>query len=199
MKQTIKSLLGRFLITLIAVAVAFAAYEYYKRPQDLETQAHTDALRQQARTLGEQATALKDEVDRQHRDAEREKQRYMHAAYLVEGLQAGAAIKTAVAEYFFSAGAWPASNRDLELAEPEQFNGQSLTSLRVSTNGTIILTYDQLSGVTGGTIQLIPEYRPSTGAIKWRCVTWSYWHIATTVPQCEYRVPEPRGLLIPAD
>lgn len=54
---------------------------------------------------------------------------YVSMAYISEGLSSGAAVKMNIEEYYFETGEFPSSNQELNLPAPEEFIGQSLTSL----------------------------------------------------------------------
>jgi Skp family chaperone for outer membrane proteins len=206
----------QFLITFAAVALALGSYAIYQHAQQAESrrqiealnaqsrndaeqlrqqaealgaQTHKDseALRQHADALSEQATALKTQVDNEHRQAAADRERYLRASYLSEGLMAAASGKTAIAEYYLTNGQLPRSNREVGIPEPEQFKGRSLRRLEVSARGILTLSYDETSGVADGTIQMIPDVGNSAMGIQWRCITPSYPEIAVSIPQCEYR------------
>ena len=198
-----KSLLIQFVVTLAAIGVALAAYDYYRRPdvaaaraqtEALErhaaeltesTKTQTQALSQQAQALGEQATALKNEVAAEHHEAAAQKQRFVATSYRTEGLQVVGTAKVAVAEYFANYGKFPSSNNQVGLGAPDQFSGQSLRRMGISEGGVITLTYDAKSGVDGGIIRLIPD-NANPSILKWRCISPNFSDIALTIPQCSY-------------
>lgn len=159
------------------------------RQQSEQSKAEQEALKQQAEELSRQATAMKEEVDSQRRLAEQERERYQSAAYLAEGLTAGANAKTAIVEYYQSNGEWPDSNEDLGLPAPGEFTGRALRSMAISDGGIITLTYNEKTGVNGGKIQLIPDASQLETGVKWRCESSSYSNITVSIPQCIYRRP----------
>lgn len=200
----IKPLLLQFVVTLTAVGLALAAYDYYRRPDIAaaraqaaalqhqaaalanSTKAQAQVLTRQAQALSDQASALKNEVSNEHRDAAAQKQRYLTASYRAEGLQVVGAAKTAVAEYLANTGRFPSSNKQIGLAAPDQFKGQSLRRMSISEGGVITLTYDAKSGVDGGIIRIIPD-NADPSLLKWRCISPNFRDIALTIPQCSYQ------------
>lgn len=196
----LKLLLRQFAITLVAVGVALAAYDYLRQP-DIEAMrvqtAHlvesstkqAELLSKQAQSLSDQASALKEQVANEHRQAAERKEKSLIAFYRAEGLQLSGSAKVAVAEYYFSNGEFPSSNAELGLGAPEQFHGQSLRSMHLSEGGIITLTYDAKSGFDGGSIQLIPEVGATAG-LQWKCVTTDFRDIAASIPQCGYEERE---------
>jgi hypothetical protein len=185
--MTMKSSLLQFFVTLVAVALALIAYEYYRTPQVDQTRAQTEALRQQAEALSRQASELKDEVSREHDAAARERERHVAASLLSEGLLVASMAKVAIAEFYQSTGAWPSSNHDVGLNDPAQFRGRSLKRMHVSEGGVITLTYDEKTGVNDGTIRLVPDAGNPQMGVRWRCVSPSFREIAISIPPCEYQ------------
>lgn len=159
------------------------------KQQAEQTRLQNEALQQQAQELSRQASAMKEEVDSQRRYAEQERAHYTAAAYLAEGLTAAANTKPMIVEFYMQNGGWPDSNEDIGLPGPEAFTGRALKSVAVSGGGVVTLTYNEKTGVNGGTIQLVPELDEATGQVKWRCESTSYSEITVTIPQCLYRRP----------
>lgn len=201
----------QLVITLTAIGVALAAYDYLRRSDIAETRTQTAALKQQApallettqsqtkelgrqaqalsdqaQALSNQATALKDEVAAEHLEAANQRQRAMIAVYLAQGLQAASSAKVAIAEYYYSTGKPPASNHDAGLVEPEEYKGDSLRRMTISTGGIITLVYDEKSSVDNGKIQLVPDIRNAQAQLNWRCVSPDFTNIATVLPPCQY-------------
>ncbi|MGY5453200.1 pilin [Agarivorans sp. MS3-6] len=106
---------------------------------------------------------------------------YAANAYLIEGLSISGQVKAQIDVYFSINGEFPSSNQQLGIASPEQYRGQSLTSLHVSEAGIITLTYNKKSGVHNGVIQLKPEPSDTIG-IRWQCRTPNYQSLSP----CEY-------------
>ncbi|MGH8529676.1 MAG: pilin [Nevskiales bacterium] len=166
-----------------------AAQAEAMRQQAEQSKAEQEALRQQAQELSRQATVMKEEVDAQRAYAEKERAHYQSAAYLAEGLNASANAKAVITEYYQSNGEWPNSNEDVGLPAPGEFSGRALRSMAVTSGGTIRLTYNEKTGVRGGTIELIPDASQPEIGVKWRCESSSYSNITITIPQCIYRRP----------
>lgn len=113
-------------------------------------------------------------------------EQYRKAAVIAEGLQEASMVKAIISQYAEVNGRLPASNRELGIPEPAAFNRTALVRLEVTTNGTIILTYNEKSGVANGAITLIPVIGASAGGMVWRCETASFKDIESWAPQCRY-------------
>lgn len=206
-----KRLLQQFVVTLVAIAVALAAYYFIRRPDIATRRAQTaeltrgaaalkqqsaallqssaeqaDKLSQRAQALGNQASALRNEVAKQQRQATTRKEKFLAASFRAEGLQMGATAKLAIAEHYMATGKLASSNAQVGLPAPAQFKGRSVRSMRISEGGVITLTYDAKSGIDGGAIQLVPEHTLSS-RLRWRCVSPDFHDIAETIPQCSYQ------------
>jgi len=108
-------------------------------------------------------------------------------AYLSEGLSSGTMAKLHITEHYMLKGLFPSSNYEAGLPIPTEITGQSLKSLRVSTGGVITLNFDEKTGVEGGTIKLVPQYKNSFSGLSWACFTSSYKYISKILPQCHYK------------
>lgn len=187
-----KRLLQHFVVTLVAVAVALLVYDHFRQPdiraarqQTAALAAQTEDLHNQATALSEKASALESQVSEQRRKAAERKDKYLTASYRASGLADAGSFRTAVVEYYFTHGEFPASNEQARLQAPEEYGSRALRAMAISKGGVITLTYDARSGVDGGTIQLIPEAGHSGGP-RWTCVTSDFAYIAETIPQCSY-------------
>lgn len=109
----------------------------------------------------------------------------VEAAYLAEGLALATSVKHQIAYFYAENGRFPSSNKELGLPGPEQFLGQSLTKLAISDGGVIAITFNELSGVKGGIIRLLPD-AGNPAILQWRCETPSYKNIGKWAPQCKY-------------
>lgn len=114
------------------------------------------------------------------------KKRFIVAAYVSEGLALAVSVKNQVANFYGEYGKFPASNKELDLPKPEQFAVQSITSLAISNGGVITITFNELSGIEGGTIRLLPDSSNPAASVRWRCETPSYKNIGDWAPQCKY-------------
>src|SRR5688572_1862982 len=72
---------------------------------------------------------------------------YTNRAKVSEGLQLAAGAKTAVAEYYSSQGAWPATNAMAGVASATDIKGNNVTSVTVAA-GDISIAYSALSANT---------------------------------------------------
>ena len=111
---------------------------------------------------------------------------YVAAARVAEGLALATSIKHEVAYFYVENGRFPSSNKELGLPGPEQFVGQSLTRLAISAGGVIAITFNELSGVKGGVIRLLPDTSNLAMGLQWRCETPNYKDIGKWAPQCKY-------------
>ena len=97
-------------------------------------------------------------------------QDYTKRTHVSEGMSLAGAAKTAVAEYYASEGAWPASNADAGLAAAADIKGNAVVSVTVTTDGTITVVYNT-KVESGDTLVLVPD--DATGSITWTCNTGS--------------------------
>lgn len=114
------------------------------------------------------------------------KKRFVAAAYVSEGLALAVTIKNQVAMFYDEYGRFPSSNQELDLPGPEQFAAQSIASLAISNGGAITVTFNELSGTDGGTIQMVPDTTNPAVGVRWRCETPSYKNISDWAPQCKF-------------
>ena len=147
-----------------------------------ELQSRTEALRDQTEQFQQQIADEREFADQQ-------REHYLRAAFLTEGMQAATLAKTRIAEYYASEGQWPDRNEQIDLDPASHYRGQSLHSMAVMAQGVIMLTFDGKTGVDGGQIRLLPDAGSADGLIKWQCVTSSYSDIARVVPHCHYVAP----------
>jgi len=205
-------------ITLALVLPALLGYEQYRRSEaraarelaeqlreqaealSRQTKAQTEAMQEQAQQLKQQSEALqqqteamKQQVAQEHEQAESAQRLYLTRSYRMEGLAAAQSVKVAITEYYMNYGKLPHSNREAGVAEPDKFSGQALRRLTVDAHGAIELTYDEKSGIGGGTIRLVPDVSNATAMITWRCQSPDFSDIALSVAQCEY-VPGGAGV-----
>jgi len=198
-------------LTVVAVLIVLLGYDHYRRTEaraardqaealrqqaetlSRQTRAQTEALQQQAQALQQQSEALRNkttelqqQVVQEHETAAEEQRMRLTRSYRMEGLAAAQSVKVAIAEYYMNNARLPHSNREAGVAEPDKFSGESLRSLIVDTQGAITLTFDEKSGVRGGTIRLIPDVSNQTMGVKWRCTSPDFSDIALSIAQCAY-------------
>lgn len=116
------------------------------------------------------------EVDaRRTADAERaaaELAKYRGNAQAAEVLSRAAMLKTALAEYYLSMGAWPPDMAAIGLGAPDDFAGGPVARIDLEPDGVIaVRTTDDVA--KGGIVRLMPEARP-TGMIEWTCRASNY-------------------------
>jgi type IV pilus assembly protein PilA len=98
---------------------------------------------------------------------------YTNRAKVSEGLQLAAGAKTAVAEYYSSQGAWPATNAMAGIAAAADIKGNNVTSVTVA-GGAISILYSGLSvntcKVAAPTLTITPT--DQTGSVTWARTAW---------------------------
>ncbi|MCJ8340483.1 MAG: pilin [Pseudomonadales bacterium] len=97
-------------------------------------------------------------------------QDYTKRAKVSEGLSLAAGAKTAVVEYFASAGVFPANNASAGLPTNTDISGNAVTSVTVggASGGVITVIFNAAVFAGGaGTIVLTPA--DNTGSITWTC------------------------------
>ena len=103
-------------------------------------------------------------------------QDYSRRAHVSEGLGLAAGAKAAVAEYYSSEGAFPASNASAGL--DDTITGNSVESVTVGSSGVITVTYNKkVDTDTNTSLELTPTV--SNGSIIWNCAPASSNGVAT--------------------
>ncbi len=93
-------------------------------------------------------------------------QDYTKRSNVTEGLSLAGGAKAAVAEYYSSEGAWPATNNQAGLVSAASITGNAVDSVAVA-NGVITVTYNTKVDATDNTLELSPD--ASGGSISWEC------------------------------
>src|SRR5688500_3584259 len=98
---------------------------------------------------------------------------YTNRAKVSEGLQLAAGAKTAVAEYYSSQGAWPATNAMAGVASATDIKGNNVTSVTVAA-GDMSLADSARSANTCKTAAPTLTIRPTdaTGSVTWARQAW---------------------------
>ena len=99
-------------------------------------------------------------------------QDYTKRSRVSEGLSLAAGAKTAMAEYYASNNVWPANNAAAGMAKDTDINGNSVTSVTVSTadgNGVITVVYKPNVDATKNTIVLTGTANANGGGVSWSC------------------------------
>jgi hypothetical protein len=108
----------------------------------------------------------------------------LRSAKLSQGLQMGAMLKMAVAEFYQMQGRAPASNEEAGLDPPEAYASGTLAAAEVRSGGVIALIYTAASGVNGGEVYLLPKERAF--GLGWSCESPDYRDIDQLLPSCVY-------------
>lgn len=111
---------------------------------------------------------------------------YRAAAHIVQGIATAGGLKVFVSAHHDDTGEWPDSNEAAGLRPPPEYANGAVTSIAVGPGGVITITYDEQSGVDGGTVQLTPDASKPEAGTMWKCSTKSFEHLAELVPQCTY-------------
>ncbi len=155
--------------------------------------------KEQSKKINEQLTELnkvsqelteKQAIEKQNRKEEqkqRELQRQrseeaLRATYISQGFQTMSALKQQIVEYYMTNDRFPRSNKDLNIARPQQFATEAIRSIWVSRGGKISVVYTEKSGVDKGTISLTPKVKKQQ--INWQCTTKDFANISHYFPQC---------------
>ena len=169
-----------FIAALLGVLVAQFAFHFYEKQEEVRAEAAIDAELQakveQGRELAEQ-TISEERASQSIRDA----------------LVAASSAKLSVVEYYMATGAMPTSNAEVGLGEADSYRGLSLNSMQVGEGGRIILAFDAVSGVDGGTIELTPDPAGNESmGVQWLCSTDDFVNIVRAWPGsgCEYVGPQ---------
>ncbi len=93
---------------------------------------------------------------------------YLDAAVVAQGLQAGAAIRVRVEEYYWSTGAMPADNAKLGMPAPELVAPPPVRSVTVMRGGVIHVEFDGTLG-EGSSLTLFPAVARGSDRIDWAC------------------------------
>lgn len=97
-------------------------------------------------------------------------QDYIIRAKIAKGLSVANAAKTAVSEYYFSTGHWPAGDKDAGLVTEGSMVNRWIKRVNVGENGIILIHYSTLGDqekVHGNTLALAPITH--AGSLEWVC------------------------------
>lgn len=113
--------------------------------------------------------------------------KFQAVAHLVEGLTLASSFKGPVAGYFAAEGRFPKTNAEAGLGPAQQYHGQSVTSVAVTAGGRIVVTFNEKSGIAGGTILLTPAALHGVdGNVSWECTSPSFSRIEAAMSTCKY-------------
>lgn len=166
------------LITVVAsfigvIAALFAFYSY------------RDAADARARAAADAEHQARLEQGRELRERTLDEERALSA--IVNDVSAVTGARVAIAEFYMSNGRMPATNEEAGLSAPETYKGQSLVSMKIVDGGTMLLTFDAVSGVDGGTIEWQPDLDGiESMGLQWHCQTHDYAQIVRILPNCAY-------------
>ncbi|MDO8331512.1 MAG: pilin [Fluviicoccus sp.] len=105
---------------------------------------------------------------------------------VAEGLTVASSVKVQVAEYYMTEGKLPSSNAMLGLPHAKEYVRNAIIGLEVQTDGTIVVKYNEKSGVKNGELRLKPDVSKMHMGIAWLCLSPSFRDIATWAPGCRY-------------
>ena len=97
-------------------------------------------------------------------------QSYAIRAQVSEGLNLAGPVQSAVAEFNFDNGAFPADNADATLSVPTAYTGSFVSSISV-TGAVISIQYgnDASAKISGETVTLTAQ--SNNGSLEWACTT----------------------------
>ncbi len=181
-------------LSVSAVVLLLAAAFWWNQQQQAQLELlrqQTDAMRIEANKIAENAAqlnaeskALQLQVERDRALVEQQRERYINASHIADGLNVASRIKVMIVEYYLSEGVWPASNKALGMPAPDAYASTSLKSMAVAEKGKIVLTYNEASGLDGGQIQLIPNYDVHKQEVTWLCQSADFVDISNIAPHC---------------
>jgi len=97
-------------------------------------------------------------------------QDYTIRAQVSEGLSLASGAKTAIAETYQDAGAWPATNTAAGLEAAANIDGNYVSGVQVAAGGIVTVTYngpEVNATIAGQTLTLTPT--DNNGSIGWTC------------------------------
>ena len=95
---------------------------------------------------------------------------YTIRAKISEGINLAAATKMAVAETRQSSATWPGTNAAAGVASSGSITGTYVTSVAVSGNGLITVTYRNIdTAVDNSTVIFTPTFNAGDGSVTWTC------------------------------
>ncbi len=106
--------------------------------------------------------------------------------HIKEGLQSAQHAKALIEDFYASTQRWPASNEELDIRPASETGVDSLTSLAILQDGWIMLTFNELSGVSGAQVLFKPALDSATKKTQWKCFSAEFHHIARLSPSCQY-------------
>ncbi len=117
---------------------------------------------------------------------DRQKEQYINAAHITRGMASAMSYKVLMGDYWSEHGKLPCSDEDLDIRPGTMGGHQALDAMEISGCGQVTLTFNELSGVDGGTMVLTAEeVQNAIGySLKWSCRTNAFEHITKYVPQC---------------
>ena len=153
-----------------------------------ESRKQTEILEQQVEQMTDVVDQMEDErLKDEERNAELEEfaQDSLYAAYISTGLNAAAALKIRIAEYYMNNDVFPHSNEVLGLPSPKKYSSDIIRSITVSRGGKITVVYTEKTGRDKGAINLKPKYKNEQ--IEWTCTTRDFVNIQNFMPACRHQ------------
>jgi septal ring factor EnvC (AmiA/AmiB activator) len=160
-----------------------------------ETQKQMQALSDQKQSLdrakddaAKQAQSLNEAVDASKKSQAEQIEKGKRAKHLFEAIAATQSIKVAVAEHYQSNIQWPASNKEVGIANPESFRTEVIRSALVEPfekTARIRVRYVDPTA-TEREIHLIASVNDAQN-VSWQCVSPDQTDIASFASSCTYR------------
>lgn len=112
-----------------------------------------------------------------------------HAAAVSNAMAQAAGVEQLVAAYHQRTNNFPGSNAEAGVKPPANLASPDVSSIEVTSGGSVVVTLTATSGLDGGTIVFTPATSQNTdeNAVDWTCRSPSYSTIADdTGGVCEY-------------
>jgi hypothetical protein len=167
--------------------LARAREESQKQMQVLSDQ--KSALDRAKDDAAKQAQSLNDAVDASKKSQAEQIEKGKRAKHLFEAIAATQSIKVAVAEHYQSSVQWPASNKEVGIANPESFRTEVIRTALVEPfekTARIRVRYVDPSAAERE-IHLIASVNDAQN-VSWQCVSPDQTDIANFASSCVYRV-----------
>jgi hypothetical protein len=110
-----------------------------------------------------------------------------HTAAIGNALAQAAGVEQLVAVYHQRTTNCPGSNAEAGVKPAASLASPDVTSIEVTSGGSVVVTLTATSGIDGGTIVFTPATNTDESSVDWTCRSPSYSTIADdTAGVCEY-------------
>jgi hypothetical protein len=110
-----------------------------------------------------------------------------HTAAIGNALAQAAGVEQLVAAYHLRTNNFPGSNAEAGVKPAASLASPDVTSIEVTSGGSVVVTLTATSGIDGGTIVFTPATNTDESSVDWTCRSPSYSTIADdTGGVCEY-------------